>query len=133
MCAYVHACVDKKEVLILVCGTWKHCHSFIYIFIFQMHTKLQYMCTRVSGQGGHGPHTIFKSMFWPPNFWGQLAQVDSTETISQSYIHRNTYIHTRSHTTQRTSTGITSPPLESSTTVKPFTVTPKSAYNFIYD
>ena len=85
------------------------------------------------GGGGHGPHTIFKSMFWPPHFWGQLAQV---ETISQSYIHRNTYIHRRSHTTQCTSTvscGITSPPLESSTTVKPFTVRPKSAYNFIYD
>ena len=58
-------------------------------------------------QGGHDPHTIFKSMFWPSHFWGQLAQV---ETISQSYIHRNTYILMRSHTTPRTSTGITSPP-----------------------
>ena len=85
------------------------------------HSQTLASCGYTSGQGhrsrggggGHGPHTIFKSMFWPPpppHFWGQLAQV---ETISQSYIHRNTYIHMRSHTTPCTSTvscGITSPP-----------------------
>ena len=83
------------------------------------------------GTGGAMAPTGFSKACFGPPLLGQLAQV---ETISQSYIHRNTYIHTRSHTTSRTSTGITSPPpLESSTTVKPFTVTPESAYNFIYD
>ena len=40
-------------------------------------------CQGRRNQGGHGPHTIFKSMFWPPHFWGRLAQV---EPISQERI-----------------------------------------------
>ena len=43
------------------------------------------------------PYTIFKSIFWPPFFLGQVLVANQPKLYTHT--HRNTYLYTRSHTT----------------------------------
>ena len=96
-----------------------------------------------SGGGGAWPPHCFQKHVSPPpppnphtHVWGQLAQVTKTvytemHTSIREAIqhHRNSYLHTRSHTTPPPL--VASPVLHNCQAIH--CVTPKSTYNFIYE